>query len=210
MLLWHCPARLPFATIAALAFLAALLTRLPRKVNDGHEAFLSDRHRYRRHVHGYRDVRGGRAHGDAQGAIDAGRLQPRNRRARSRRALREAGGGAGSGHRRSSTRRPSPPTPSSNSRARAPALLTTAGFRDVLELRRLRIPVLYDLQYDKPTPLVAAAPRLEVRERMGPRRRGPRAARRATTSSRPRHRLPARERRGGRDQLSPRLRESGA
>ena len=29
-------------------------------------------------------------------------------------------------------------------------LLTTAGFRDILEMRRLRIPVLYDLQYEKP------------------------------------------------------------
>jgi N-methylhydantoinase A len=47
-------------------------------------------------------------------------------------------------------------------------LLTTAGFRDVLELRRLRIPVLYDLQYDKPPPLVPRRLRLEVRERLGP------------------------------------------
>ena len=45
-------------------------------------------------------------------------------------------------------------------------LLTTAGFRDVLEMRRLRVPVLYDLQYDKPRPLVARRTRLEVRERM--------------------------------------------
>ncbi|MCW1843633.1 hydantoinase/oxoprolinase family protein [Prosthecomicrobium hirschii] len=45
-------------------------------------------------------------------------------------------------------------------------LLTTAGFRDVLEMRRLRIPVLYDLQYDKPKPLVPRHLRLEVRERM--------------------------------------------
>jgi N-methylhydantoinase A len=47
-------------------------------------------------------------------------------------------------------------------------LVTTAGFRDVLELRRLRIPVLYDLTYDKPPPLVPRQHRLEVRERMGP------------------------------------------
>ena len=47
-------------------------------------------------------------------------------------------------------------------------LVTTAGFRDVLELRRLRIPVLYDLQYDKPPPLVPRQHRLEVTERMGP------------------------------------------
>jgi N-methylhydantoinase A len=45
-------------------------------------------------------------------------------------------------------------------------LLTTEGFRDVLEMRRLRIPVLYNLQYDKPRPLAARKFRLEVRERM--------------------------------------------
>jgi N-methylhydantoinase A len=47
-------------------------------------------------------------------------------------------------------------------------LLTTEGFRDVLEMRRLRIPVLYDLQYDKPKPLAARHLRLEVHERLGP------------------------------------------
>lgn len=45
-------------------------------------------------------------------------------------------------------------------------LLTTEGFRDILEMRRLRIPVLYDLQYDKPKPLAARRLRLEVRERL--------------------------------------------
>ncbi len=49
------------------------------------------------------------------------------------------------------------------------ALITTAGFRDVLEMRRLRIPVLYDVQYDKPPPLVRRRFRFEVQERMGPR-----------------------------------------
>ena len=48
-------------------------------------------------------------------------------------------------------------------------LITTKGFRDVLEMRRLRIPVLYDLQYRKPPPLVPRRLRLEVKERMGPR-----------------------------------------
>jgi N-methylhydantoinase A len=48
------------------------------------------------------------------------------------------------------------------------ALLTTAGFRDVLEMRRLRIPVLYDLQYAKPAPLVPRRLRFEIEERMGP------------------------------------------
>ncbi len=48
----------------------------------------------------------------------------------------------------------------------ATALITTKGFRDVLELRRLRIPVLYDLQYDKPPPLVPRHLRFEIDERM--------------------------------------------
>lgn len=48
-------------------------------------------------------------------------------------------------------------------------LITTRGFRDVLELRRLRIPVLYDLQYQKAPPLVPRRLRVEVDERMGPR-----------------------------------------
>jgi len=37
-------------------------------------------------------------------------------------------------------------------------VITTKGFRDVLEMRRLRIPVLYDLQYRKPPPLVPPVP----------------------------------------------------
>jgi N-methylhydantoinase A len=49
------------------------------------------------------------------------------------------------------------------------ALVTTEGFRDVLEMRRLRIPVIYDLQYEKPPPLVPRRRRYEIRERMGPR-----------------------------------------
>jgi N-methylhydantoinase A len=49
------------------------------------------------------------------------------------------------------------------------ALLTTRGFRDVLEMRRLRIPVLYDLQYRKPPPLVPRRLRLEINERLGAR-----------------------------------------
>ena len=49
------------------------------------------------------------------------------------------------------------------------ALLTTAGFRDVLEMRRLRIPVMYELQYEKPPPLVPRRLRYEIPERTGPR-----------------------------------------
>jgi len=45
-------------------------------------------------------------------------------------------------------------------------LLTTRGFRDVLELRRLRVPTLYDLHYTPPEPLVPRYLRLEVEERV--------------------------------------------
>ncbi|MDX8499039.1 hydantoinase/oxoprolinase family protein [Mesorhizobium sp. VK4C] len=47
------------------------------------------------------------------------------------------------------------------------ALVTTAGFRDVLELRRIRVPKLYEPLYVKPSPLAARDLRLEVRERVG-------------------------------------------
>jgi N-methylhydantoinase A len=47
-------------------------------------------------------------------------------------------------------------------------LVTTEGFRDVLEFRRVRVPQLYNLDYVKPKPLVPRALRLEVRERLGP------------------------------------------
>ena len=46
------------------------------------------------------------------------------------------------------------------------ALITTDGFRDVLELRRNRVPRLYDLYYEKPPALVTRQLRLEVRERL--------------------------------------------
>lgn len=48
------------------------------------------------------------------------------------------------------------------------ALITTAGFRDVLELRRIRVPRLYDPLYVKPAPLVPRELRLELDERIGP------------------------------------------
>ncbi|MCA3261719.1 MAG: hydantoinase/oxoprolinase family protein [Telmatospirillum sp.] len=50
----------------------------------------------------------------------------------------------------------------------ATALITTEGFRDVLEFRRVRVPELYNLDYVKPKPLVPRRLRFEVRERMGP------------------------------------------
>ncbi|MBL8699253.1 MAG: hydantoinase/oxoprolinase family protein [Alphaproteobacteria bacterium] len=46
------------------------------------------------------------------------------------------------------------------------ALITTDGFRDVLEIRRLRMPVLYDIRWRKPEPLVPRRLRFEVPERV--------------------------------------------
>ena len=49
------------------------------------------------------------------------------------------------------------------------ALITTEGFRDVLEMRRVRVPRLYEPLYRKPEPLVPRRLRLEVPERLGAR-----------------------------------------
>ncbi|WP_448574502.1 hydantoinase/oxoprolinase family protein [Thermomicrobium sp.] len=49
------------------------------------------------------------------------------------------------------------------------ALVTTAGFRDVLEIGRQNRPRLYDLRQTKPPPLVPRALRFEVRERLDER-----------------------------------------
>jgi N-methylhydantoinase A len=46
------------------------------------------------------------------------------------------------------------------------ALITTEGFRDVLEIRRLRMPVLYDIRFRKPPTLVPRQLRFEVPERI--------------------------------------------
>ena len=46
------------------------------------------------------------------------------------------------------------------------ALVTTEGFRDVLELRRIRVPRLYEPLYVKPSPLSPRNLRFEVRERL--------------------------------------------
>jgi N-methylhydantoinase A len=46
-------------------------------------------------------------------------------------------------------------------------LITTRGFRDVLEIGRVRTPDLYDLTWEKPVPLVPRRLRLEVDERVG-------------------------------------------
>ena len=48
-------------------------------------------------------------------------------------------------------------------------LITTRGFRDVLEIRTLRMPRLYDLSWTKPPPLVERRLRVEVDERINVR-----------------------------------------
>jgi N-methylhydantoinase A len=48
-------------------------------------------------------------------------------------------------------------------------LITTKGFRDVLEIRTLRMPRLYDLSWTKPPPLVERHLRVEVDERINAR-----------------------------------------
>src|SRR5271166_423025 len=48
------------------------------------------------------------------------------------------------------------------------ALITTKGFRDILEIRDLRMPVLYDLHWTKPPALVERRLRLEVIEKLRP------------------------------------------
>ncbi|MBV9784051.1 MAG: hydantoinase/oxoprolinase family protein [Acidisphaera sp.] len=47
-------------------------------------------------------------------------------------------------------------------------LITTRGFRDVLEIRDLRMPRLYHLHWDKPPALIERRMRLEVTERIRP------------------------------------------
>lgn len=48
------------------------------------------------------------------------------------------------------------------------ALITSRGFRDILEIRDLRMPVLYDMGWTKPRALVERRLRLEVTEKMRP------------------------------------------
>jgi N-methylhydantoinase A len=48
------------------------------------------------------------------------------------------------------------------------ALITTRGFRDILEIRDLRMPVLYDQRWTKPPALVERRLRLEVTEKLRP------------------------------------------
>jgi len=50
-------------------------------------------------------------------------------------------------------------------------LITTSGFRDLLEIGRLRLARLYDLDFERPVPLVPRRRRLEVNERVDHRGR---------------------------------------
>jgi len=50
--------------------------------------------------------------------------------------------------------------------AQPPALVTTLGFRDVIEIGRLRLPRLYDVAWEKPPPLAPRHLRFEVAERI--------------------------------------------
>ena len=90
---------------------------------------------------------------------------------------------------RSCTAPRSAPTPSCSASGARTGLITTRGFRDVLEIGRIRMPDMFDLTWDKPKPLVPRRHRLEVVERIaadgsvgraaerGERDRGRRAAR---------------------------------
>ena len=59
-------------------------------------------------------------------------------------------------------------------------LITTKGFRDVLEIRNLRMPRLYDMSWTKPPPLVERRLRVEVDERVNAAGRRRQAARRGS------------------------------
>lgn len=46
-------------------------------------------------------------------------------------------------------------------------LITTRGFRDILEIGRIRMPIMFDLSWEKPEPLVERHYRREANERIG-------------------------------------------
>ena len=88
-------------------------------------------------------------------------------------------------------------------------LITTKGFRDVLEIRTLRMPKLYDLGWTKPAPLVERYLRKVVDERIDHRGQVERAAR--SGRRRARRRCPAgREGRGDRGLPAQLVRQPGA
>ena len=105
------------------------------------------RHRHRRHVHRCRPARATTARPRDQGPLDAGRLRARRRGGRRARSSASTAS-MPVGSTVSCTPRRSRRTPILEGVGARTALVTTHGFRDVLEMRRLRIPVLYDIQYE--------------------------------------------------------------
>ena len=92
--------------------------------------------------------------------------------------LRRADDGGRRGSSRSCTAPRSAPTPSCSAAAPRTGLITTRGFRDVLEIGRIRTPDMFDLDWDKPKPLVRAPPSAGGRRAHRRRRQRRRAARR--------------------------------
>ena len=93
---------------------------------------------------------------DRQGAVDT----PTIPGARLRDGTRT--GGDGRSDRRWPTARRSPPTPCSSGAGAPVALVTNAGFADVIEIARQDRPSLYDPFVDRPPPLVPRDLRFEV------------------------------------------------
>ena len=92
-----------------------------------------------------------------EGLVQRRRLRPRDRRGARRRLFEELGiDGDDIEEIRHGT------TVASNAilehKGARTGLITTKGFRDVLEIRNLRMPRLYDIAWTKPPPLVAAPP----------------------------------------------------
>ena len=103
-------------------------------------------------------------HPHPQGLVLGRRLRPRDRRG-PRRLFEELGiAGADVAEVRHGT------TVASNAilehKGARTGLITTKGFRDVLEIRNLRMPRLYDLAWTKPPPLVERHLRVVVDERV--------------------------------------------
>ena len=133
------------------------------------------RGRRRRHVHRRDPPRGRRPRPGAQAALDAAELRPGRRRG-GLRACRDATVAPASSEVVHGT------TVATNAVLQRlgaeTALVTTEHFRDVLELRRLRIPHMYDLFWAQAAAARRAAPALRDRRADGRRRHRREGARR--------------------------------
>ncbi len=140
-----------------LRFHVARPYRMATTANDS----TPHRRRRRRHLHRRDPPAARRPRDDPQAALDAAELRRGGRRG-GRRARRPS--------RREVADVVHGTTVATNAvlerRGALTALVTTAGFRDVLELRRLRIPHMYDPFWRKPEPLVPRRRRYEVNERV--------------------------------------------